>query len=249
MMHNIVIIEDTSLIRMRITRLLNQNGYDDVVGFSSADQIGTNPQLYLNDVDLIITDIGLPGISGIELAKILNGHPKYCNIPIVFISEYRDAKTINEAIKAGGVDYILKPFEDQLLLDKVEKFLEEPIVNVSMKSGYDIEKVKTIISMEYERATRGKQHLSFIKLKVKSENIKNCIEQIKRKIRKIDMVYALNQNIITVLPLTGEQGAEVVFEKIFNEFIDYNIEILQRDLITYNPEDSRKVDELIEILL
>jgi PleD family two-component response regulator len=246
-MHNIIIIEDTSLIRMRIIRLLNQNGYDNVLGFSSADQIALNPQLYLNDVDLIITDIGLPGITGIELAKILNNSPKYCNIPIVFISSYRDAKTINEAIKAGGVDYILKPFEDKLLLEKVEKILADPLIIGNEKYSYGAD-VKAIISMEYERATRGKQPLSFIKLKVKTEDIKSCIKQIKNKIRKIDMVCALDENVISILPLTGENGVEVVFHKIFNEIADYNIEVLNKDFITYNGDGSKSFNDLVEAL-
>lgn len=251
-MHKIIIIEDTSLLRMRITKLLQKNGYNNVVALSSADAIGNTPQLFLNDVDLIITDIGLPGISGIELAKILNNYPSYCNIPIIFISAYRDAKTINEAIKAGGIDYILKPFEDQLILEKIEKALvdykinqDDYIINENVQNVCDVDEIKTIISMEYERATRGKQPLSFIKLKVKAEDVKNGIEQIKNKIRKIDRVYALDQIVITILPITGENGVGVVFDKIFNEFIDYNIEVLKKDFITYNPDSSKSIDDLI----
>ena len=78
---------------------------------------------------MVITDIGLPGISGIELTRILNNNPRYCNIPIAVISSYRDVKTINEAMKAGVVDYILKPFDDQVLLEKVERILEKTSYN------------------------------------------------------------------------------------------------------------------------
>lgn len=251
-MHKIIIIENTSLLRRRITNILKQNGYDNIVGFSSADHIGDNPELFLKDADLIITNIGLPGIGGIQLAKILSKYTSYCNIPIMFISSYSDTNTVREAIRAGAVDYILKPFEDQLLVERVNKLLSDTTLNIisSIDSQIDCseDELKTIISMEYERASRGKHPLSFIKLKVDSENIKSAIEQIKNKIRKIDTVYKVDDVLIATLPLTGESGVEVVFEKFFYELFDNNISIIQKDLITFNPDSPKTMDELYKAL-
>lgn len=249
MMQKIIVIEDTSILRMRIIKLLQQNGYTDVVGFSSADYIEKNPELYLKDIDLIITDIGLPGISGIELARFLSNHPNYCNIPIMFISSHNDTKTINEAIKAGAIDYILKPFDDKLFINKVGKTLSNIILNVNNQVNCDIDDFKSAIAIEYERASRGKHPLSFIKLKVNSDDIKSFIAQIKKRIRKIDMIYVLDENIITILPLTGELGTGVVFEKIFTELVDYNVPVLQKDFITYTPDSDKTIDDLYEVLL
>jgi len=249
MMQKIIVIEDTSILRMRITKLLQQNGYTDIVGFSSADYIERNPELYLRDINLIITDIGLPGISGIELARFLSNHPNYCNIPIVFISAYRDSKTINEAIKAGAIDYILKPFDDELFIEKIKNTLSNASLSGNNQVNCDIDEFKSAIAIEYERASRGKHPLSFIKLKVNSDDIKSFISHIKKRIRKIDMVYVFDENIVTILPLTGEVGAEVVFEKIFTELVDYNVPVLQKDFITYTPDSDKTIDDLYEILL
>ena len=53
---------------------------------------------------------------------------------------------------------------------------------------------------------------------------------------------------MTVLPITGEVGAEVVFEKIFNEFVDYNIDVLEKEFITYNPDSVMEIEELFKKL-
>lgn len=248
-MCKIIVIEDSNLMRMRITKVLQKNGYNDVIGFSSADAIGSNPKLFLNNVDLIITDIWLQGMSGIELIRILNNYPLYCNIPIIVVSSSNDIKTINEAIKAGAVDYVIKPFEEKLLMEKVKKIIGKPREDTKDQVSFNVEEIKMIISMEYERATRGKQPLSFIKLKVNKGDIQNCITQIKSKIRKIDTVCDLEQSIIVILPLTDEKGSNVVLSKINDQLLRFSIEILKKDLLTLDPDSSQSVDDLLGKLL
>jgi FixJ family two-component response regulator len=65
----------------------------------------------------LITDIRMPGMSGLELQAKLkaDGSP----IPIIFITAHNDAKTKMQAMNAGAVDFLSKPFDDELLLEKV----------------------------------------------------------------------------------------------------------------------------------
>lgn len=248
-MQKIVVIEDSSLMRIRIIKALHNYGYENVIGFNSADLIESNPQPFLHEVDLIMTDVWLPGISGIELTRKLNKDQRYCNIPIIIMSSSSDVRTINAAIKAGAVGYILKPFEDHLLIEKVKKIIGEP----SSKEDNDItenkEKIRKVISIEYERALRGKQPLSFIKFKVENQDTKGCAKEIGKKIRKIDMVYVLEGNIIAVLPLTDKKGLEVVFNKISNELLQHNMGISEKKLITFTSDSLEGIDDLLEMIL
>lgn len=64
-MYKILIVEDSNLVRLKIIKTLEKHGFTNTVGINSADLIIEKPYLYLKDVELIIMDIGLPGISGI----------------------------------------------------------------------------------------------------------------------------------------------------------------------------------------
>jgi len=74
--------------------------------------------------DLILLDIDMPEMNGYEACKILKANPKTKNIPIIFISAHSDTKAKIEAFKAGGVDYISKPFANEEVVARVEMHLE-----------------------------------------------------------------------------------------------------------------------------
>lgn len=251
-MSKIIVIDDSNLIRVRITEVLNKNGYINVESYESADLISKMPQVYLDNVSLIIIDIILPGISGIELIKTLKKYPKYNSIPIIFISSNSEKKTINEAIKAGAEDYLVKPFEDKVLLERVIKVLKDSQEDFNNRFIFDTERIKQIISIEHERAIRGNQPLSFIKLKINSEDMKICTIHLKNIIRKIDMVYILEQNILVILPLTNQKGAVTVFQKMNDRVIEFKVEILDKKIVTYTPdslESEISIDEMFKSLL
>lgn len=128
-MPKIIVIEDSTLIRKRILNVLHEYGFKNIVDYESADSIGNNPSMYLNGVDLIISDIRLPGMTGIELARMLSNNENYSKTPIIFLTSCSDTKTISEAVKAGGIDYIVKPFQDEILISKITKVLGEDCNN------------------------------------------------------------------------------------------------------------------------
>ena len=70
----------------------------------------------------MIADIRMPGISGLELqAKLNEAHQR---IPIIFITAQGDEKLRLQALRAGAVEFLTKPFDDQALLDSVRAALE-----------------------------------------------------------------------------------------------------------------------------
>ena len=74
------------------------------------------------NIACLIADIRMPGISGLELqAKLNEAHQR---IPIIFITAQGDEKLRLQALRAGAVEFLTKPFDDQALLDSVRAALE-----------------------------------------------------------------------------------------------------------------------------
>jgi signal transduction histidine kinase/FixJ family two-component response regulator len=76
-----------------------------------------------NSYSLIILDVQMPGMDGFEVAEAVSGHSKARDIPIIFLSAVStDKKFITKGYTSGGIDYITKPFDPDLLLLKVKSF-------------------------------------------------------------------------------------------------------------------------------
>ena len=73
----------------------------------------------------IIMDVRLPGMSGLELLEQLKAQKN--NIPVIIITGYGDIQMAVRAMKAGAVDFILKPFNDQCLLEVVQKCISKTV--------------------------------------------------------------------------------------------------------------------------
>jgi len=91
-------------------------------------------QSFLNEYDTsfpgcLILDVRLPGISGLELQEHFRRNK--VNIPIIFVSGHSNVKIAVRSMKAGAIDFIEKPFDDQSLLDSIQKALKIDRVNRS----------------------------------------------------------------------------------------------------------------------
>ena len=64
----------------------------------------------------------MPGMSGLELQAKLNA--EHCRIPTIFITAHGDAKMRMQALRAGAVEFLAKPFDDEVLLENVRAALE-----------------------------------------------------------------------------------------------------------------------------
>jgi two-component system aerobic respiration control protein ArcA len=111
---SVLVVEDDDTMRAALKRILESDGLDVR---SAAD--GTQLGEALGDVpvDLILLDVGLPWINGLELAKLLKEHDALKEIPLVFISGKTSEFDIKRGFEAGADDYIKKPFE----IEKVKK--------------------------------------------------------------------------------------------------------------------------------
>jgi two-component system, OmpR family, aerobic respiration control protein ArcA len=111
---SILVVEDDDTMRAALKRILESDGFDVK---SAADGTQLGDALGDMSVDLILLDVGLPWINGIELAKLLKEHDALREIPLVFISGKTSEFDIKRGFEAGADDYIKKPFD----IDNVKK--------------------------------------------------------------------------------------------------------------------------------
>jgi two-component system, OmpR family, aerobic respiration control protein ArcA len=104
----ILVIEDDETMRSALKRIFETDGMNVK---TAAD--GTQLSVVLDDspIDLIILDIGLPWINGLELAKLLKEHEDLKHIPLIFVSGKTSELDVKRGFDAGADDYIKKPFE------------------------------------------------------------------------------------------------------------------------------------------
>jgi len=81
-------------------------------------------RIFKESFDLILLDINMPELNGLELAKKVKNDPQTKDIPIMFLSAMNDTETITQAFNEGGVDYITKPFNGLELLARVKTHIE-----------------------------------------------------------------------------------------------------------------------------
>jgi CheY-like chemotaxis protein len=76
--------------------------------------------LHKIEFDLILLDILMPGMNGIEFLEYIKKQIWYENIPVIFVSSESDFKTVAQAVNLGANGYIKKPIEKELLLNKIQ---------------------------------------------------------------------------------------------------------------------------------
>lgn len=116
----ILIVDDKQENLFSLQKLLQLNLYEVETAASGEDAL---KKVLKKEYSLIILDVQMPSMDGYEVAETLNGYSKTRNIPIIFLSAVNiDKRFITQGYASGGVDYITKPFDPELLLLKVKTF-------------------------------------------------------------------------------------------------------------------------------
>jgi FixJ family two-component response regulator len=115
----VAIVDDDDLMRGALQGLLKAVGLP-ARAFVSAEEFLSSGQY--RETACLIADIRMPGMSGLELQAKLNA--EHCRIPTIFITAHGDAKMRMQALRAGAVEFMAKPFDDEVLLESVRAALE-----------------------------------------------------------------------------------------------------------------------------
>jgi len=114
----VVIVDDDDLIRDSLNGLMKAAGFSALT-FASAEEFLNSGQQ--ERTACLIADIRMPGMSGLELQSRLSRDN--LRIPIIFITAQGDEKMRMQALRAGAVEFLAKPFDDDVLLDSVRAAL------------------------------------------------------------------------------------------------------------------------------
>jgi FixJ family two-component response regulator len=115
----VAIVDDDEAVRVALEGLLKSAGLAARAFESAEEFINSGRQ---GQPACLIADIRMPGMSGLELQAKLNAEG--CRIPIIFITAHGDAKMRMQALRAGAVEFLAKPFDDEALLESVRAALE-----------------------------------------------------------------------------------------------------------------------------
>jgi FixJ family two-component response regulator len=118
----IAIVDDDDLMRNALQGLLEAVGLS-AKAFSSAEEFLQSGQQY--QTACLIADIRMPGMSGLDLQDKLNA--ERCRIPTIFITAHGDAKMRMQAMRAGAVEFLAKPFDDEVLLQNVRAAMQNGV--------------------------------------------------------------------------------------------------------------------------
>lgn len=115
----VAIVDDDDLMRSALQGLLKSAGLPAQTFASSEEFLQSGRQ---RETACLIADIRMPGMSGLELQAKLNAD--HCKIPTIFITAHGDEKMRMQALRAGAVEFMAKPFDDEALLESVRAALE-----------------------------------------------------------------------------------------------------------------------------
>jgi len=113
------IVDDDDSVRGTLQELLRSAGFSSRAFESAEAFLGSGHQ---RETACLITDIRMPGMSGLELQARLNA--EHCRIPTIFITAHGDEEMRFQALRGGAVEFLPKPFDDEVLIESVRAALE-----------------------------------------------------------------------------------------------------------------------------
>lgn len=120
-MKAILIVEDSATTRSLIKAVIEEVGDFNIVeaptGFDALKLLPAQ------DFDLVVTDINMPDINGLELINFIKNNPRYGHIPLIIVSTERSEEDKKRGIALGATAYVTKPFKAPELQDIVRKIL------------------------------------------------------------------------------------------------------------------------------
>jgi two-component system, LuxR family, response regulator FixJ len=120
--HNktVFIVDDDAAVRDSLALLLSLRGYSTVIFSCAEDLLRVIDPLWRG---CVVVDIKMPGMSGLDLQAALAEHP--ASMPVIIITGHGDIAAARQAFKAAAVDFLEKPFDDDVLVRAIERAFDE----------------------------------------------------------------------------------------------------------------------------
>lgn len=124
---NILIVDDEPLNRLLLEKILGSAGYGILTAKSGAEALQV---LQVILPDLILLDIMMPGMDGIQVLAKIKSNTMTCSIPVIMVTAFDNIKNKEESIKNGAFTYITKPITKKIILQVVQDVLDKKSIVV-----------------------------------------------------------------------------------------------------------------------
>ena len=114
----VFIVDDDASVRRALKRLIKVAGFKAKTFGSAREFINSG---HYQSAGVLVLDVRMPGMSGLELQKYLADNGS--DMPIIFITAHEDIQASRMALEAGAIEFLKKPFEDQTLLEGIQRAL------------------------------------------------------------------------------------------------------------------------------
>lgn len=176
---DIIIVDDCRISREKMRINLESKGYKDLILLNSAVELFQFLDLERvvsedRTIDLILMDIVMPDISGIEAVKRLKKMEEYSHTPVIMITGETDINSLQEAFEAGAMDYITKPIHEIELLMRVRSAL-------ALKSEMDR---RLMLTKQLEDANKKLKQISIIDALTNIANRRQFDEVLNRELKR-----------------------------------------------------------------
>lgn len=121
---NVLVVDDSAAIRKILQRVLRQTGMSIREIYEAGDGQEALDVLKDQEIDLVLTDINMPKMDGLQLLGAVKASTKCRDIPVVMITTEGGETKVAEALKLGAAGYVRKPFTADQIKEKLAGFLE-----------------------------------------------------------------------------------------------------------------------------
>jgi FixJ family two-component response regulator len=125
----VFVVDDDVSVRESLESLIRCEGWQPET-FASAQEFLDHPRVLVPNC--LVLDVSLPGLNGLDLQSLIAG--ERTDMPIIFITGHGDVPMTVQAMKAGAVEFLTKPFKDEVLLTAVQAALERSRVALSLEA-------------------------------------------------------------------------------------------------------------------
>jgi len=122
-MPKVLIVDDSPSVRQQVGLALKQQGYEILEAVDGVD--GVEKVQRDASIGMVICDVNMPRMSGLEFVEKVKGDPRYSKLPIVMLTTEGQPQLIQRAKKAGAKGWIVKPFKANLLVAAVKKLMPQ----------------------------------------------------------------------------------------------------------------------------
>ena len=119
---HILAVDDNRMNRLKLVRMLEKEGYDMSQAEGGRKAL---TMLRANVFDLVLLDILMPDVDGFQVLRDMKQDAALRDIPVIVVTAVEEMNSVNECLDLGAVDYVAKPVDAKLLIDRVCNYIKE----------------------------------------------------------------------------------------------------------------------------